>query len=146
MNYKRILIAVDDSSYSMKAARVGFEMARKLNAETGILYVISKMKEQAKPDLGTTEHQQHTLLLAEAEHTIKQYIELYDGIDKVYRFTPEGLPEEEIINIAKEWEADMIVMGTHGRSGLNRILTGSIAEYVIKHAEIPVLITTPRMK
>ncbi|GAA4786825.1 universal stress protein [Olivibacter ginsenosidimutans] len=146
MNYKRILIAVDDSSYSMKAARVGFEMAHKLKAEVGILYVISKMKEQANPDLGTTEHQQHNLLLAEAENAIRQYIDLYDGIDKVYRFTPEGLPEAEIIHVAKEWDADMIVMGTHGRSGLSRILTGSIAEYVIKHAEIPVLITTPRMK
>lgn len=146
MNYKRILIAVDDSSYSMKAARVGSEIARQLKAEIGILYVISRMKEQAKPDLGTTEHQEHNILLARAESTVKQYIDLYDGVEKVYRFTPEGSPEEEIINIAKEWKADMIVMGTHGRSGLSRILTGSIAEYVIKHAEIPVLITTPRMK
>lgn len=50
-----------------------------------------------------------------------------------------GVPFEEIVKIAGEERADMIVMGTHGRSGLNRVLLGSVAERVIRLAPCPVL-------
>ena len=50
-----------------------------------------------------------------------------------------GVPFEEIVKIAAEERADMIVMGTHGRSGLNRVLLGSVAERVIRLAPCPVL-------
>jgi nucleotide-binding universal stress UspA family protein len=50
-----------------------------------------------------------------------------------------GIPYEEIVKIAEEERADMIVMGTHGRSGLNRFLLGSVAERVIRLASCPVL-------
>ena len=146
MKFRKILIAVDDSSYSMKAARAGFALAHQLKAMIGILYVVNRSKEAVNADLGITPEQSKTVLLKEAERTIEQYIKMYDGIDKIFRFTPEGLPEKEILNIACEWQADLIVMGTHARSGLNRILTGSVAEYVVRHAEIPVMLTPPKMK
>jgi len=145
MQYKRILIAVDDSAYAMKAARAGFGIAQPLKAAVGIVYVINKNKEVVSADLGITSEESKTLLLKEADKTIQQYIELYNNNLEVYRFTPEGIPEKEILNIANEWEADLIVMGTHSRSGLDRILTGSIAEYIIRHAHVPVLVTPPRM-
>lgn len=146
MNFNKILIAVDDSTFAMKAARLGFELAHKLNASVGIVFVINTAMEIGNPDLGITSQQQHTVLLQEAEDTIKQYIDLYDGVDKVYRFTPEGEPEKEILNIAKEWQADLIVMGTHGRSGITKLLFGSVAEYVLKHSEVPVIVAPPEMK
>ncbi|MGC8749559.1 universal stress protein [Hydrotalea sp.] len=145
MQYKRILIAVDDSAYAMKAARAGFGIALPLKAAVGIVYVINKNKEVVSADLGITLEESKTLLLKEADKTIQQYIDLYNNNLEVFRFTPEGIPEKEILNIATEWEADLIVMGTHSRSGLDRILTGSIAEYVIRHAHTPVLVTPPRM-
>lgn len=146
MKYKRILIAIDNSLYSMKAAKVGFSLAHGLKATIGLLYVINKSKEVVNADLGITPEQSQTVLLNEAEKTIEQYIRIYNGIRNVERFTPEGFPEQEIIHISKEWKADLIVMGTHGRSGIGRILTGSVAEYVIRHATIPVVITPPRME
>jgi nucleotide-binding universal stress UspA family protein len=145
MQYKRILIAVDDSAYAMKAARAGFALAKPLNAAVAVVYVINKSKEVVSADLGITPEQSKTLLLQEADKTIQQFIDLYNENSEVFRFTPEGIPEKEILNIATEWEADLIVMGTHTRSGLDRILTGSTAEYVIQHALIPVLVTPPRM-
>jgi len=146
MNFNKILIAVDDSAFAMKAGRLGFELAHKLNASIGIIFVIDKSMETGNPDLVITPQQQHTVLLEEAENTIKQYIDLYDGIDKVYRFTPEGEPAKEILNIATEWEADIIVMGTHGRSGITKLFSGSVTEYVLKHSEIPVIVAPPEMK
>lgn len=145
MKYKRILVAIDNSAHSMKAAKVGFALAHELKATIGLLYVVDKSKEVINADLGITPQQSQTVLLNEAEKTIDQFIRLYNGVEKIERFTPEGFPEQEIINISKEWEADVIVMGTHGRSAIGRMLTGSVAEYVIRHATIPVLITPPKM-
>ena len=50
-----------------------------------------------------------------------------------------GVPFEEIVRVAQEEHVDMIVMGTHGRSGLNRVLLGSVAERVVRLAPCPVL-------
>ncbi|MFT4019809.1 MAG: universal stress protein [Agriterribacter sp.] len=144
--YKRILIAIDNSSYSMKAADVGFSLAHGLKATVGLIYVVDRSKEVVNADLGITPGESQTVLLSEAEKTIEQYIHLYDGVEHVEQFTPEGLPEHEIINIAKEWKADMIVMGSHGRSGIEKILTGSTTEYVIRHATIPVLVSPSLME
>jgi nucleotide-binding universal stress UspA family protein len=146
IKYKRVLIAIDDSSHSMKAAKTGFSLAHELKATVGLLFVVDKSKEVINADLGITPLESQTVLLNEAETTINQYINLYNGVEKIDRFTPEGRPEEEIINIAKEWRADLIVMGTHGRSGISKMLTGSVAEHVIRHATVPVLIAPSKME
>jgi len=53
----------------------------------------------------------------------------------------EGVPHRTIIELAKQWKADLIVLGTHGRTGLDRALTGSVAERVVRLAPCPVLVT-----
>lgn len=140
MQYNKILIAVDSSSYSMHAAKMGFVLAHQLNASVGLLYVVDRSREVVNADLGITPEQSETILLKQAEETIEQLIKMYAGVEDVVRFTPEGFPKKEIINTANEWEADVIVMGTHGRTGLAHIMLGSVAEYVIKHSAIPVMI------
>ena len=52
----------------------------------------------------------------------------------------KGIPAEEILRVAKESKCDLIVMGTHGRTGLTRLLMGSVAEQVLRHSNCPVLI------
>jgi len=138
--YKKILIAVDSSAISLNAAKVGFELAHQLKASIGLIYVIDKTKEVFNTDLGITPEQSQSVLFKQAEENIEQLIKMYDGVDAVLRFTPEGFPKEEILNTAKEWEADLIVMGTHRRTGLSHLLTGSVAEYVLHHSKIPVLV------
>jgi nucleotide-binding universal stress UspA family protein len=146
MQFRKIMIAVDDSAFSVRAAEAGFLLARSLDAEVAIVFVVNKSKEVVNADIGITAAESRNILLQEADKTIEQFIRMYSGTGKVYRFTPEGLPEKEIVNMAREWGADLIVVGTHARSGLKRILTGSVAEYVIRHAAIPVLVAPPGMK
>jgi nucleotide-binding universal stress UspA family protein len=146
VQFKKILIAVDDSAESMAAARTGFALAHGLNATVGILYVVDPSREMVNADQGISPEESRTLLLDKAELTIRQYLQLYDGTDEVFRFTPEGTPEEEILHIAHEWQANLIVMGTHGRSGLNRMMAGSVTDHVIRHAEVPVLVTPPGLR
>ncbi|HRJ74082.1 MAG TPA: universal stress protein [Terrimicrobiaceae bacterium] len=58
----------------------------------------------------------------------------------------EGHPFEEIVNTARKAKADLIIMATHGATGLDRILMGSTAERVVRHAECPVLVVRSRLK
>lgn len=146
MPFTKILIAVDDSAEAMKAARCGFELAHCLKAAIGVLYVVNKDKEVINADLGITLEESKHALREEAHKTIDQFIKMYNGATDVFRFTPEGIPDKEILNVANEWCADLIVMGTHTRSRIDRIMTGSMAEHVIRNAQVPVLVTPPHMK
>ena len=146
MKFNRILIAVDSSSFSLKAARAGFALAHALDAEVALLYVVDRSKESVTIDTGPTREQSEVLLLKEAQETIEQLIKLFNGNKKLYKFTPEGFPNEEILNIAQEWRADVIVMGTHGRTGLSHFINGSIAEHVVRHACVPVMVIPPNTK
>ena len=142
MLYKKILIAVDSGSHSLIVARKGFELAHQLKAVTGLIYVVDRNKEVINADLGITPEQSQTVLLKQAEDIIEQLIRMYDGVDEIFRFTPEGFPKKEIINIAREWGADLIVIGANRRTGLSHLIAGGVAEYVIKHAEMPILVVS----
>ncbi len=60
--------------------------------------------------------------------------------ENVKTMTVEGIPQYEIRNVARSKKADLIIMGTHGRTGLRHLLMGSVAEFVIRHSTIPVLV------
>lgn len=130
----------------MHAAKIGFALAHQLKAAIGLQFVIDRNKEVINADLGITPEQSETILLKQAEETIEQLIKMYNDVEEVLRFTPEGFPKKEIINTANEWEADLIVMGTHGRTGLAHLMMGSVAEYVIKHSTVPVMVVPKNLK
>lgn len=139
MPYAKILIAVDSSEYSMKAARKGLELAHQLNAKAALIYVVDKSKAMGNIDAGIMSEEALLVLKKEAEQTLDQLAAMYSG-KELMKFMPEGRPTEDILNTAKVWEADLIVMGTHGRTGLKELLMGSVATYVLHHSKIPVMI------
>lgn len=145
MKFYKVLIAVDSSAFSLEAAEAGIALTHALNAEVALVYVIDRKKESVVAEVGPTREQSETILLKEAEETLEQIIKMYNGKNKLYKFTPEGFPKEEIINTANEWGADVIVIGTHGRSGLSHLFNGSVAEDVIKLSSIPVLVIPHEM-
>ena len=145
MAYQKILIAVDDSPLAVKAAQTGFALAHALKASVAIVYAVDKSKLVVNADLGVTPEESKKAFLQEAGKTIGEFIRLYDGEEEVARFTPEGAPTEQIVKTAEDWGADLIVIGSHGKTSVGRLLTGSIAEYVIRHARVPVLVTPPKM-
>lgn len=78
---------------------------------------------------------------ADAERALARVIEAFPGSQPMMR---EGSPREVILEVAKELGANLIVVGTHGRSALARVPFGSVADYVIRHSVVPVLtVRTP---
>lgn len=142
MNFKKILIAVDNSTCSEKAAKAGYEMATKFGAEVALLNIIEPAPATVNPDFtlapvfmemyDNSEENSHTLL---KEISNKHG----NGISTTY-LTSLDTATHGIIQQAEEWGAELIVIGTHGRSGLYHFLMGSVAEHVARKAACPVLI------
>lgn len=68
------------------------------------------------------------------------------GITRVKILICEGNPGDEIIKVAKKEKIDLIMLSTHGRSGLKRLMLGSVADYVIRHSQCPILTVHPKIK
>lgn len=139
MSYSKILIAVDSSEFSMQAAKKGLELAHQVNAQVALLYVVDTSKALGNVDAGISAEQSLIVLKKEAEQTLDELANMYNG-KSILKFMPEGLPTKDIIKTAEVWGANLIVMGTHGRTGLLHLLLGSVAEHVIRHSKIPVMV------
>jgi len=140
MPFSKILIAVDSSSFAMNAAKKGFELAHQTNAQVAAVYVIDSAKAIANLDAGILPMDTELIYQKEGEQTMKQLAEMFDGPGDLVHFLPEGNPQEEIVNTSEQWGADLIVIGTHGRTGLAHFLVGSIAESVVRHSKVPVMV------
>ena len=139
MSFRRILIAVDSTPLAVHAAEMGIELASSLGAEIAFVHAIEPGLSQA-PGITPAD------LIAEAEREGRRLIA---GFSQLLPRTPlefihVGKPASEIIRTAKEWPADIIVIGSHGRHGIQRALLGSVAEAVMRHAPCPVLVIRAR--
>lgn len=68
------------------------------------------------------------------------------GAEQIEMRISEGVPEREIVAVAKKEKVDLIIMATHGRSGLGRAVLGSVTDYVVRHASCPVLVVHPQKR
>lgn len=150
MAIHKILIAVDDSRYADHAAEVGFEMARFCNAEVGLVNIIEPIILPAAGSDSITGITTEVSMVDEvemvriqkeaAENTVKRIQSQYAEELKITNFTEYGLTADGILKCGAEFGADMIVIGTHSRRGIDRLLMGSIAEHVVRHSKVPVLV------
>lgn len=136
--FRRILIPTDGSATSEKALEKGIDIARTMDATVTGLYVLDNSAYSAFP--GDLEWDQIKDMLArESEHALESVESACEehGLDCTVKVR-EGHPAEEIV--AESEDHDLVVMGTHGRSGLEHLLLGSVTEKVIRHATVPVLV------
>lgn len=145
-HFEKILIAVDDSKYSYHAAAYGFDLADRLNATVALAHINElpiAVNITGDPILGDSGMIMPELLDIQKERAAallkKIKTDFANGQD-VKEFIVEGNITDQIVEIAKEFDASLIVMGTHGRTGFSHFISGSIAEQVTRHAKCPVLI------
>ena len=142
---KKLLVPTDFSDCSQKAVEYALSLARAFQAEVFLLHVMEP------PAYGLDFSLTHPGVPVEVKQklaeTIKQSVEKMKklGINAEGYFVI-GVPYVEIIKAAKKHEADLIVMGTHGRTGLAHFWLGSTAERVIERADCPVLTVKPATK
>lgn len=135
MKMEKIVVATDFSD----ASRAALELGCKLSAETGARLLIVHV-ESPEVIYGAEE-------LDALPHPVENAIarQLLDQVAPTESQVPferhllTGSPADEIVRFAEQASADLIVVGTHGRSGAIRLLLGSVAESVVRHASCPVL-------
>lgn len=132
--YDDILLTTDGSEESEIAIEHAKSLAEKYDAEVHVLYVSDVRAQMGDP---TMEFVVENLEEAgnEAVDSVQDEIGNIDSTAEVRT----GVPHREIINYAEEEGIDLICMSTHGRSGLDRVLIGSVTEKVIRKSSVPVL-------
>ena len=148
---KQILIALDNNAGAQKIAETGYELSEALHAHTTLMHVTSDSTYYSylnySPILGYDSFSEldvvQTDTVKELKRTAQDYlgnVKLSLGDKTIRTVVKEGDYVENILQTANEIKADIIVMGTHGRKGLDKVLLGSVAEKVLYHANIPLFI------
>ena len=140
MEFRRILIAVDRSPIAAHAASVGADLARALRAEVAFVHVIDLAQQVVPVDSGVPADQLLALAREDARRLLAEFQPQDPGASPAHEFLMEGKPATDIVRAAREWPADVLVIGSHGRRGVPRLVLGSVAEGVMRHALCPVLV------
>jgi nucleotide-binding universal stress UspA family protein len=142
---RKILLPTDFSECSMLAAKYAISLAKEYNAEILVLHVMERAAEITSilgndmPGYGAVLVYYEDLLKS-AQNQVKSICDMATEHNvKAYNRVISGNPRQEILAVADSENVDMIVIGTHGRRGLSRLIQGSVAEAVVRHAKCSVL-------
>lgn len=133
--YEQILLATDGSENAEVAMAHGLRIAEKFDATVHVIsvipYVVKRDRLRYDPD-------------KEAQKAVSSLkTKAQERSLTVVTDTPKGDPPEQILTYSQNNDIDMIVLGTHGRSGIDRALIGSVAERVVRRSAIPVVTVRP---
>jgi nucleotide-binding universal stress UspA family protein len=146
--FKDLLVPIDFSDHSAVALRLALHLARDQGARLTLLHV-GLAPGAGTYDLGgygvlvpETLVQLHESAAREQMHALRKLAREEIPDDVPYApLVREGTPVDEILAQVREGNHDLVVMGTHGRSGVARAFLGSVTERVLRHATVPVLVT-----
>jgi nucleotide-binding universal stress UspA family protein len=139
-----ILVPTDFSDFSGKAVGLAVDIAERMNAKVRLLHVVDKLQQCSLDYCFPAEEIQsiESGSMKEAARKMKEEVRKIAQARKI-EITCDvraGVPYEEILNDQKEKKADLIVIASHGRTGIVKSLIGSVAERVVRGATCPVLI------
>jgi len=138
----KILIAIDGSDYSQAALQSVTARPWPPDTEAKVLHVVEPPSLLMGREMGGYDPEFEMVwkaLREQAKDLVSKAAEKLRGAKfNVSTELVEGDPKSQIIDIANEWRADMIVLGSHGRMGLNRFLMGSVSQNVVRHAHCSV--------
>lgn len=141
MAAQRFLVPIDFSDYASHALDYAISLASKLGARLTLLHVIQSLP-MGGADMGVTLPYTYIQdMEAEITSSLQTYLQRVTvaGLEGEIAVV-HGVPFNEIIAAAKTQQVDLIIMGTHGRTGLQHVLLGSVAEKVVRLAPCPVLV------
>jgi nucleotide-binding universal stress UspA family protein len=144
MVYKRILVPVDGSATSVAGLNEALRIARDQKAKLKLIHIVDELMIFSSSEAGLNIEP----IIESMKRGGKRILERAAKMAATRGVRPEtelwenatGRVAEVLIGRAKRWRADLIVMGTHGRRGVNRLVLGSDAELVVRNSPVPVLL------
>jgi universal stress protein A len=146
--FENILVPMDFAAHSSEALRVAGDIALRYSAALTLIYVYEQV-DYALPEgyvLYTPEQVQRMTAEFQKRLSLAQQQVEQQGVQRVRSLVLQGPVALEIVDYAKTQNMDLIVMGTHGRTGIKHVLMGSVAERVLRMAPCPVLTVKAREK
>ncbi|MGD8781446.1 MAG: universal stress protein [Ignavibacteria bacterium] len=146
LNIRKIIVPTDLSKLSLTALDYAKDIAERWEAEIYLVYVLEKSPPfLAMRSLDVDEKEVMASMQEKAKEQLNEEVAKYskDAGAKIIPVLLKGIDYEEIVKYSKEIKSDLIVLATHGRTGVLHTLLGSVAEKVIRYAKCPVLVTTP---
>ena len=145
---QKILVCTDFSENSLPARQCAVEWAKAFKAELAILHVVNS-RFFGYPTFADRVPVDMALIQQNIEEGVQEELESVANecrkeIDNVHAHSCAGSPAEEIIRFADEESVDLIIMGTHGWTGVRHLILGSTAENVVRTAKCPVLSVRPK--
>jgi nucleotide-binding universal stress UspA family protein len=146
---EKILFPCDFTQNCSKILPYLLSMAEKFNSQIYILHVVPDLQKWATEYISHTAHYASMdMFRNEALEGAKKAMdrvceEQLEGCPNFQRRIVSGDPAAEILNTIQAENIDMVIMGTHGRKGLEHTIFGSVAEHVVKKASVPVLVVNP---
>ena len=139
--YKRILVPVDGSKTSDAALDQAVGLAREQKADLRVIYVVDEAAIVAGSEYGDMIGVEKTQIDV-GKRVLEQVKGLYPQAEMQILETDRVGQKisDAIVNDAENWKADLIVSGTHGRTGLSHLLMGSVAEGIVRASKVPVLL------
>ena len=145
-NVKKILAPVDFSELSMEAMRGAMELAKNVGAEVHLAHIIAPHHTFIPLPLATNAEQSRELareaaMLEQAEEELNRIKkDEFGDSKKVVTFAEVGHPTQKLVDYAKRNEIDLIMLATHGRTGAEHLVIGSVAEKLVRYAPCSVLV------
>ena len=143
---KRILVPTDFSNFADNALRQAVDIAKQYHAKIFLLHVIGDHIRQCIEDYclsdAVVKEIEQDSMMASLDNLKKEINRLSDDSSdvEIFSYVKRGVPSEEILREQEEKDIDLIVMASHGRTGISRILIGSVAEKVMRGAKCPVML------
>jgi nucleotide-binding universal stress UspA family protein len=153
MKFQRILIGIDDSENSKHAAEYGFELAQAFKSKVGLIHIVEpiitpqpndpSMLGAFIPSFGVENIEVEKIQSEQSKKLLDNIAESLGKGLEVSQFNELGSKAETILQCAAQFSATLIVIGTHQRHGLDRLIMGSVSENILRHSPVPVLIIPP---
>ncbi len=139
---RRVLVPVDFSDHSQNALRYAVAFASQFGAELILVHIVEQMVypgDWMYPPLASSD-----FATEKREQILERLKQLSAGVGvKARQIVRLGRAWQEVVEIAKEQKADILIIATHGYTGLKHVLLGSVAEKIVRHAPCPVLTVRP---
>lgn len=137
--YDHILVPTDGSDHALRAAEHGAYLAELFDATVHLLAVADVDAASGPFSAGGVDDEYIARLETEAESAVDATESVMTNVEAVQREIVTGQPSEAILDYVSTHDVDLVAMGTHGRRGVTRVLTGSVAEHVLRRSPVPVL-------
>jgi len=140
MPYKRILVAVEELPLAECVFKRGVSLAKEFGAKLALVHVVNIPTSVGSIDAGILPEEAMDFSKNAGQNLLKNLVDQYSEGLNIEEFLPIGSPVEEVVTVSEEFDADLLIVGTHARSGLSKFFLGSVEEQLVSKVPCEVLV------